>query len=140
MRKTLALGSVLLATFIAAAAQAETFPLQHGHRTPAATGTIEFNKGEQGNNKVSIEAKYLAIPKDLGQNYSTYVVWLDPGQGRNPTPIGTLRPDKNRNAKLEVATPFKSFRVLVTAESSSTPSGPSDLVILQGQVQPKPEE
>jgi hypothetical protein len=140
MRRALSFVAIVFVSLVAGLAQAETYNLQHGPRTPASAGTLDFNPGKEGNNRLSVKAKYLAMPKDLGPNVTDYVVWLEPGQGRAPTPIGVLKPDKNREANLDVNTPYKAFNILVTAESSATPSRPSNLVILRGSVQPKQNE
>jgi hypothetical protein len=132
MQRSVLVASFVLTTLAAAVASAETFDLRHGPRTPAAAGTVDFDKKDKGDNKVSVEVKYLPPVTEL--SVSKYVVWFNPGGGHNATPVGTIELDKNRNGKLEISTPFQSFDVMVTGEQTSTPMRPSSLVILRGHV------
>ncbi len=136
MKRALSFVAAAAVSLVGAAAYADSFELQHGQRTPAAAGSVDFNKDSNGNYKASIEAKYLAKPQDLGQK--TYAVWIIPGQNRSPQLVGTLMPDKNREAKLDIMTPYPAFTMLITAESQSTPTQPSNVVVLRGQVGKQP--
>ncbi len=139
MKKALSFVTAVVVSLVGAAAYADTFNLHHGQRTPAAEGKVDFGKDSNGNYKASIDAKYLAKPQDLGGGMNTYAVWIEPGQGRAPQLVGTLTPDKNREAKLDIMTPFPSFNMMITAESSSTPAQPSNDVILRGHVGNPPQ-
>jgi hypothetical protein len=134
MKRVLSFITAGLTLLVTSAAYADSFDLRHGPRTPAAAGKVDFDKGDKGNNKVSVKAQYLAIPRDVDPKANTYVVWIDPGQGRGPMPVGTIAPDKNREGKLDMSTPYSEFDVLITAESSPTPAQPSSVVILRGHV------
>jgi len=134
MQRSVIIAGFALTTLVAAVASAETFDLRHGPRTPAAAGTVNFDKKDKGDNKVSVEVKYLPPISELSQQASKYVVWFNPGGGRGATPVGTIDIDKNRNGKLDISTPFQSFDVIITGEQSATPMKPSNLVILRGHV------
>ncbi len=140
MKRSLSFVAAALVTLAGAAAWAETYQLHHGPRTPAAAASVDFDKGKDGNNQVSLKAQYLALPKDLASNAKAYAVWIDPGMGKGPMLVGTITPDKNREAKLDITTPYPNFDMLVTAESQPTPTQPSNLVILRGHVGKPPEQ
>ena len=139
MKKALSFVAAVAVSLVGAAAYADTFNLHHGQRTPAAEAKVDFGKDSNGNYKASIDAKYLARPQDLGGGMNTYAVWIEPGQGRAPQLVGTLTPDKNKEAKLVIMPPFPSFHMIITAESSSTPTQPSNDVVLRGHVGNQPQ-
>ncbi|HVT06004.1 MAG TPA: hypothetical protein VHO67_01030 [Polyangia bacterium] len=102
----------------------QTWTLQAEQAAPAVQAKVQIATGEKGNRDLKLEAKHLPPAESTFSGASTYVVWLKPTEGR-PVNIGVLMPDKDDNAKLETATPFTNFEIMVTAEQTPQPVVPS---------------
>jgi hypothetical protein len=112
----------------------QTYALMPADRTPAATGVVKVSSSDDENKKLDISVQHLPRPAELDPSLTTYVVWIDPGQGHDPIPVGQLQIDKDREAKEAFTTPFSQFDLMVTAERNATPAKPSDNVVLEGRI------
>ena len=103
---------------------------------PAAVGTIELDRGGDGeNNSLVIEVQHMAPPQRLDDDLTTYVVWLrSPGQ-KEWANAGQLKLGDDRTGRLALPTPFEALDVLVTAEPGATVQTPGSTVVLQGAVE-----
>ncbi len=100
---------------------------------PSATGEISVSRDKE-NLKLDIDAKHLPRPQDLAPELSSYVVWLRPSGGETWTNAGALRLDQDRDASIEVRTPYRDVDVAITAERTPTPDRPSRYQVLEGKV------
>ncbi len=129
-----ALGASLM---LGAGCGSQTYQLIPGERSPAAKGTVKVDRSPNDNSKIEVEVKHLPPPQNLDPSLSTFVVWVEPTNGRPATNLGQLQIDSDRNGKIEAVTPFEQFRVWVTAEANPTPQRPSSYVILRTDVHEK---
>ena len=111
----------------------QTWTMQAEEATPAVQAKVQIATGEKGNRDLKLEAKHLPPAESAFSGASTYVVWLKPSEGR-PVNIGVLMPDKDDNAKLETATPFTNFEIMVTAEETAQPVVPSSHEVASAKV------
>lgn len=113
-----------------------TFHLTPGKMVPAATGTVNVSKDtNNGNLKLDLKVKNLALPGSLTPPANDYVVWLEPySEHGNPVKQGALGVDGKLNGELKTETASKNFNVLVTAEQSDSVTTPSNRVVLQGHI------
>ncbi len=114
----------------------KTFHLTAGKMVPAATGTVNVSKDtNNGNLKLDIKVKNLALPGSLTPPANDYIVWLEPyAEHGNPVKQGALGVDGKLNGELKTETTSKNFNVIVTAEKTATATAPSDTVVLHGHV------
>jgi FlaG/FlaF family flagellin (archaellin) len=111
----------------------QTWTMETAGKMPAAQGKVQVATDEKGNRDVRVEVKHIAPPDQVFDGTSTYVVWLKPAEGTAQN-IGVLSPDKDLNASLSTTTPFTSFKVMVTAESTPTPTHPSGNEVMTANV------
>jgi hypothetical protein len=113
-----------------------TYHLQPGKMVPAATGTVTVSKDtNNGNVKLDIKVKNLALPGSLTPPANNYVVWLEPyNQQGTPMKQGAIGVDGKLNGELKTETASKNFNVLVTAEQSDAVTSPSKRVVLRGHI------
>jgi len=100
-----------------------------GEGNPAARGTIHLHVGDNGNTEINLKADSLASPSALTPPKNAYVVWIQ-SPDEAPQNKGQIIIDKNQKAEMKTATPFKRFRVFITAEDQAqmqTPEGPTVL-------------
>ena len=124
-----------LVLLLASTAAADSFRLRPSSRTPEAAGVIDIKQTSNANEKLTVKVEHLPPPASLAPDLRTFVVWIDPGRGRAPMPVGQILIDeKHRSGEVVTVTAFERFEVLITAESVATPTRPSQHVILQGGV------
>ncbi len=100
----------------------------------AADARISVEPVYANNRKVDLQVQHLLPPQRLGQDYSSYAVWIIP-PGGNPIPAGKLEYDAgNRRGRLTTVTPYENFRMLVTAESSAPSPYPTGAVVISQDV------
>jgi hypothetical protein len=111
----------------------QTWTMNGAETVPAAEGTVKVAAEKDGNTKVKLEVKHLALPSAAFDESSTYVVWLKPDNGAAQN-VGVLFVDKNLKGNLETRTGLKDFEVMVTAEHSSEAVTPSERVVMNAKV------
>lgn len=106
------------------------------HASPLAAGataTVKLGRDRNGNTTVDIRVKHLAHPTQLTPAYMEYVVWIEPN-GRPAENRGLLRVNAHLRARFQTLTPYRDFRILITAENNAQAAQPSGEVVLQGAV------
>jgi hypothetical protein len=101
----------------------------NARQTPGAQGTITLSNGSNNNTRVDVKVKDLASPSSLKQPAEVYVVWFQP-DNQSPKNEGQINIRPNETGELKTETPFKHFKVFITAEKSpttTTPTGPQVL-------------
>lgn len=104
-----------------------------GKEDPAAHGTVAVKTGHNGNTRVDITTKALAQPSALTPPANTYVVWFQP-TGQDPRNMGALRVDNKLNGKLDTVSPYRAFKVFITAENTQNPTKPHGPRVLSANV------
>jgi hypothetical protein len=104
-------------------------PMVAGTQTPAAHGTVTVHNGSNNNAKVDLKVEGLAKPSSLTPPANAYVVWIQP-PGQPAQNQGEVKVDKNLNGQLHTDTPYKRFKLFITAEQNAqvqSPTGPQVL-------------
>lgn len=115
-------------------AWAEDVPMVASSLVPAATGKISYGHDRNGNTKFTVATQNLAAPTQLNPAKNDYVVWIEP-RGQQPQNAGLLKINNNLQGSFSSTTPYKTFKVVVTAEDNPTATQPSGPEILHGTVQ-----
>lgn len=100
-----------------------------GAQTPAARGTVEYKMGNNRNTELDIKVHSLSQPSALNPSENVYVVWLQP-PGSAAKDEGQIKVSSNQQGELKTETPYKRFKIFVTAEENpqlQTPEGPTIL-------------
>lgn len=107
--------------------------MMSGTLTPAAQGTITIRKGKNDNTAVNINTQNLAKPSSLTPAENVYVVWIQP-PGQDAQNHGMLRVNKNLAGDLETETPYKRFKIFITAEQNAQIQMPQGPTVLSAEV------
>ncbi len=110
---------------------ASAIPLVNGPQTPAAEGRITTDDGSNGNLKLAIEVKHLALPEKVSPGATLYTVWVQPA-GAPPQNIGALRVDAERpqavGDAVGVRVALRPAEAAVTADQCRAARAPSPVV------------
>jgi hypothetical protein len=112
----------------------QTWTLKALPDVPAAEGKVEVATGGHGNRDLKVKVEHLALPAEVFQGTSTYVVWLTPTNGQ-PQNVGVLKVSDKRKGELKTNTTFTSFNITVTAEASPDATTPSPHAVMNAQVE-----
>lgn len=104
-----------------------------GTVTPGATGTIVVKKGDNGNTTLDIRAGSLAAPSSLTPAENVYVVWIQP-PGQQAQNHGQLQVNQNEQGELHTETPYRRFKVFITAEQNAQVQMPMGPTVLSADV------
>ncbi len=110
-----------------------TVHMMAGNATPAAQGTVQVKTGDNGNTTLDVKAKALAPPSSLSPAENVYVLWIQPPD-HAPLNHGQIRVDGDQNAELHTRTPYKRFRVFITAEQNAQTQMPEGPRVLSAEV------
>jgi len=100
---------------------------------PAADAQLTHQKDDNGNVKVKIHFYHLAKPDSLTPAKDAYVVWIEPN-GQAPQNMGAVKVNGNLESEFQTRTPFKLFKVYVTAEEGPKVTTPSSDHILEANI------
>jgi hypothetical protein len=104
-----------------------------GSETPAAQGSVTVQTGGNGNMKLDLKVQSLAAPSSLTPPANVYVVWIQPPD-QNAQNHGQLSVNRNEDGELHTNTPYKRFKVFVTAEQNARVQEPTGPRVLQADV------
>jgi hypothetical protein len=104
-----------------------------GELNPAARATIHLHVGDNNNTELDIKAESLAAPSALTPPKTAYVVWIDPPDAA-PQNHGQITVSKDQKAELKTATPYKRFKIYITAENQARIQSPEGPTILSADV------
>jgi hypothetical protein len=104
-----------------------------GSSTPGANATINVKKGDNGNTTLDIKAKNLAPPSSLTPAENVYVVWIQPPD-QTAQNEGRLRVNQNEQAEIHTETPYKRFKVFITAQQNAQAQEPTGPRILSADI------
>lgn len=104
-----------------------------GESNPAARCTIHLHTGDNGNTELDMKANSLAAPSALTPPKNAYIVWIQPPD-EAPQNHGQITIDKNQRAELKTETPYKRFKVFITAEDEGQMQAPEGPTVLSADV------
>ena len=104
-----------------------------GDSNPAARGTIHLHVGDNNNTELEMKAESLAAPSALTPSKNAYVVWIQPA-GESPQNHGQITVGKDQKAELKTETPYKRFKVFITAEDQAQIQSPEGIRVLSADV------
>ncbi|MCX2573342.1 hypothetical protein [Pedobacter sandarakinus] len=101
---------------------------------PAAKGSVNVSKDNNGNFKLALKVDNLAEPSRLTPKKTMYVVWMVTA-GNVTKNLGRLNSSSgyfssSLEGSLSTVTPFKPEYVFITAENSAAIQYPTGLVVL----------
>lgn len=101
-------------------------------RLPRLTGEAKVKRTGRRNTRVEVEIKNLPRAFEVGEVYTTFVLWAVSPEGRVDN-LGEFKRSGSAffNTKLDVTTPLQSFALLVTAEPHFLVRSPSRMVVLE---------
>jgi hypothetical protein len=137
MKSVLAMAALLFGFFGIFGPSGRTYHLTPGKMVPAATGTVNVSRDKNnGNVKLDLKVKNLALPASLTPPKNDYIVWIEPKDQNNgqPMKIGALGLDSKLQGELKTETAAKNFNIIVTAEQNEAVTKPSSDVVLRGHV------
>jgi hypothetical protein len=100
---------------------------------PAADAQLTHQKDDNGNTKLKIHVYHLAKPDALSPAREAYVVWIEPN-GQPAQNMGVIKVNDNLESEFSTRTPFKKFKVYITAEDGPKVTTPSGDNILEATV------
>ncbi len=100
---------------------------------PAADAQLTHQKDDNGNVKIKIHTYHLARPDSLTPARDAYVVWIEPN-GQPPQNMGTIKVNDNLESEFQTRTPFKVFKIYITAEEGPKVTTPSSDHVLEANV------
>lgn len=104
-----------------------------GSVTPAAHGTVQITHGNNGNTDLDVKAHALAAPSSLTPAENAYVLWIQPPD-HAPQNHGRIAVNQSQNGELQTETPYKRFKVFITAEENSKAQMPEGPRVLSADV------
>ena len=113
---------------IGASGCAAKAPIPPSAELPAATGETKVTLDDNGNSVIRMKVQHFAPPRNLQPPKSVYVVWVETPEGRYHN-LGQLKIGEKRSGGINGITPFRTFRVVVSAEDSPTVMQPSQTVL-----------
>jgi hypothetical protein len=102
--------------------------------SPAARGYVKVHSDRNKNYEIKVRIYNLAEPERLDPPRNTYVVWMDTEDNETRN-IGQIKSttkslSKALKATLETNSPFKPYKVYVTAEENGSVQEPDERIIL----------
>jgi hypothetical protein len=126
---------IATAALLFAGCGGESYEIEPSSTAPSIAGELTVEEYNESNYQAELQLQYLPLPQNLGENLSTYIVWVNPQGTDTHIKVGTLRVNNDaREGNLRFTTPHSVFRVVVTAEESPTVEQPSDPVVVTEQV------
>lgn len=104
-----------------------------GANTPGAQGTVKYKIGDNGNTALDVLTRSLAPPSSLNPPENTYVVWVQP-PGTAPKNYGALRVNSQEQGELKTETPYKRFKIFITAEENPQVQAPMAAPVLSADI------
>jgi len=123
-RSKAALGA-LLAPVLWAGCSSQPVRLATGPEIPAAQGTVKAETTDNRNTRLDLTVRHLAPPEKIAASATTYVVWAQPVSGGQPSNLGALQINADREGRISTTTPLHDFKLFVTAEPSGQAQAPS---------------
>jgi hypothetical protein len=105
--------------------------MDSNRKISSAEGHLVVSSTQFNSNLIDLSVKNMSRPNKINPKARAYIVWEVPSGGNlKPQSIGVLVPDKNLNARLMTATPFKQFDLFITAEPYNNTGAPTGQKLL----------
>jgi len=91
-------------------------------------------EAKTGITTIEVNIKGLDSPSKLGTEFLTYVLWVVSPEGRSSN-VGEIIPNKSGEGQLKATTGLQSFSLFVTAEPYFAVRQPSEMVVLENEIQ-----
>ncbi|HEV3467743.1 MAG TPA: OmpA family protein [Pyrinomonadaceae bacterium] len=101
-------------------------------RLPRLSGEAKVKRTGRRNTRVEMEIKNLPRAYEVGNVYTTFVLWAISPEGRADN-LGEIKRSGSMffNTKIDVTTPLQTFALIVTAEPHFLVRSPSRMVVLE---------
>jgi len=101
-------------------------------RLPRLTGEAKVKRTGRRNTRVEMEIKDLPRAFEVGNVYTTFVLWAISPEGRADN-LGEIKRSGSMffSTKIDVTTPLQTFALIVTAEPHFLVRSPSRMVVLE---------
>ena len=101
-------------------------------RLPRLTGSAKVKRTGRRNTRVELSVDNLPRAYELGNVYTTYVLWAISPEGRADS-LGEIKRSGSQfiNSKVDVTTNLETFALIVTAEPHFMVRSPSRMVVLE---------
>lgn len=106
-----------------------TVALENSGMAPAARGEVAVQSDANNNSEIDVSVEHMAPPESLTPPSANYYVWAQTPDGRSDM-IGQLTLDEDQSGRLRSTTPLQKFKIIITAEDTPLPDGPSDKIVL----------
>lgn len=114
--------------------KAQAWTLSASPNVPAAEGKVRVSPTSNGNQELELTVENLAPADKAFPGMTNYVVWVIPQGGAPAQNVGILNVGESLKGKVKATTPYKTFDVLVTAESQDHPAEPSGNRVMSASV------
>lgn len=125
--------ALLLLAFVWPFSGGKDVQMLAGETNPAARGTVHLHVGDNKNTEMDLKAESMPAASALTPPKNAYVVWIQPPDA-GPQNLGRITPDKDQKAELQTATPYKRFKIFITAEDQAQLQSPQGPTILSADV------
>ena len=123
--------ALLLVALVAASCGPRTIALTASPDVPAASGVAKIASTDNGNTRIELSVKHLAMPSRISSNATVYLVWVRGNEpGARPQSLGALRVDNDLNGSISGVTALRQFELYVTAEPEQTAAMPTGRPLL----------
>ena len=111
-------------------------PMQAAPELLTAKADLEVKKVQNNSQKIEIDIEHLAPPEKIQPGATVFVVWAQPliPEGAPAQNIGAFVVDNELEADLVAMTPYATFDLFVTAETSRSVVAPSGKRLLWARV------
>jgi len=99
---------------------------------PNASGEAKV-QAKAGGTDIDLKVKNMPEPTTIGPEFLTYVLWTVTPDG-STTNLGEIPIDKNSNGELDVTAQSQTFALIVTAEPYFAVTLPSEVVVLENDI------
>lgn len=101
---------------------------------PDARGSARVD-AQGGRTEITLDVEGMTPANGFGAEYLTYVLWAITPEGR-PANLGEMLPTGGKDeVKTKVTTDLQAFGLVITAEPYFAVTEPSDLVVMQNEVE-----
>lgn len=104
--------------------------LSSSPRIPAATAVAKADTTKSDNTSVNLKLEHMAEPQKVDPNATAYVLWAKPINAAQPQNLGGIKVGEDLSGDIQTLTPFKNFRLFVTAEPNPQVLAPTSEPLL----------
>jgi hypothetical protein len=95
------------------------------------TAEVKVELTYDRNNTLTVTMENLPQPASIKPEYTRYVLWAEASDQPRPVNVGQIRVDDKNNGKLTTLTPFRNFRLFITAETAGDAQAPGPDMIFE---------